>query len=408
MKIRYIFIILLVLQPGIRSAAQVYGCTDRLAANYDQAATVNNGSCIYNAASIAPVASLPLAETLTETSGLICWNNYIWTHNDNLDTNIYCLDTLRGNIIQSYPLSGVKNNDWEEISQDEGYIYIGDFGNNSGNRKDLKILKISKNSLTGGSPVIDSISFVYSDQTDFTPAANDNDYDCEAFIVSADSIYLFTKQWASEGTSVYSLSKNPGDHVAKLRASFDINGLITGAVYLEQKGILALTGYTGRLEPFLYLLYDFSAPDFFGGNKRKIDILLPYYQVEGIAASGNVKFYITNEHFSFRPLINVGQQIHVLDLSQFLGSFLDISFPLPDDQNNYIISPVPANDYLTVRSLPGLLPEDYALIDLSGQIVMTGRLTADTSVINVSGLASGMYILRIGNQKPRSYKVIRQ
>jgi hypothetical protein len=408
MKIRYIITILLVLQPGIRSAAQVYGCTDRLAANYVPAATINNGSCIYSAAGIAPVASLPLAETLSETSGLISWNNFIWTHNDNLDTKIYCLDTLTGNIVQSFPLTGVKNTDWEEISQDEGYIYIGDFGNNYGNRRDLKILKISKNSLTSGSPVIDSISYVYSDQADFTEAANDNDYDCEAFIVSADSIYLFTKQWASERTSVYSLSKNPGDHVAKLRSTFNVNGLITGAVYLEQEGILVLTGYSGRLEPFLFLLYDFSSPDFFGGNKRKIDILLPYYQVEGIATSGNTKFYITNEHFSFKPLINIVQQIHVLDLTPFLGHFIDISIPLPDDRNNYIISPVPVIDYLTVKSLHDLLPEDYALIDLSGQIVLTGRLTGDTEVINVSNLASGMYILRIGNQKPRSFKVIRQ
>ncbi|MBK7345152.1 MAG: hypothetical protein IPJ06_19870 [Saprospiraceae bacterium] len=36
-------------------------------------------------------------------------------------------------------------------------------------------------------------------------------------VVSADSIYLFTKQWKSLGTAVYALSGLPGDQIAELR-----------------------------------------------------------------------------------------------------------------------------------------------------------------------------------------------
>ena len=391
-----------------QSEAQTSGCTDRLAINHNQAATVNDGSCIYNPANVGPSATINLAGTLSETSGLIFWNNKLWTQNDNTDINIYSLDTLSGNIFHAFPLSGIPNKDWEEISQDDNYVYIGDFGNNSGSRTDLRIFRISKNSLAGNSPVIDSIKFSYSDQVDFSSGSNSTDFDCEAFIISRDSIYLFTKQWVSKKTSVYSLSKNPGSYTAKLRSSFDVDGLITGAVYLESERIIALSGYSDLLDPFVYLLYDFKGSDFFTGNKRKIALLIPYHQTEGIASSNAIKYYISNEHFSLAPLINVPQKLNIFDLSSFLGDYLGLPIPFPDEGNNFIISPVPAHDFIKIRSYSALLPLDYFLANLSGQLIKKGKLSSDTELISVSELASGIYFLRIGDEKKHIYKVIKE
>lgn len=387
---------------------QKYGCTDRLAINYDQFATINDGTCGYSPANIEALASLSLDGILSETSGLIFWENQFWTHNDNSDTNIYALDTLYGRIVQSYPLSRITNTDWEEISQDEDYIYIGDIGNNSGIRADLKIYRAGKNSILNNSAVFDSVCFTYSDQTDFTPNDNNNDFDCEAFIVSKDSIYLFTKQWVSNGTSVYSLPKTPGNYVAKPRSSFNVNGLITGAVYLEEERIIVLSGYSDRLKPFIYLLYDFNGSDFFSGNKRKIDVLLPYHQIEGITTTNGIKYFITNEYFSMSPFIKTTQKIHLLNLSPFLGDYLNLPVHHPDAENNFIISPVPAREFVTIQSLTDLLPADYILINLSGQIVKTGRLNSENSTVNISGLNSGIYFMRIGEEKRHSYKIVKE
>jgi hypothetical protein len=408
MNIRY-FILLLVfiLLSGI-TKAQIYGCTDRLALNYNSSASINNGSCIYNPANISPLGSLLLDDVLSETSGLIFWNNNLWTQNDNLDTNIYMLDTLYGRIVQAYPLTGIENRDWEEISQDEEYVYIGDFGNNSGNRRDLRIIKIRKVSLISGSPVIDSIKYSYSDQVDFTPASNATDFDCEALIVTEDSIYLFTKQWTSNHTSLYSLPKNAGNYTAKLRSSLDVNGMITGATYLGSERIIALSGYSNKLVPFVYLLYDFSGSDFFGGNKRKIGILLDFHQIEGITTPDGIKYFMSNESFSLFPVTNTPQKIHVFNLSSFLGNYLNLPIPVPDEENSFIISPVPAHDIINIKSLAGLLPADYSMINLSGRIVMTGRLTAEETTVSVSGLGPGLYILKIGEEKRHAYKVIKE
>lgn len=316
----------------IQSEAQVYGCTDPLANNYNPAATNNNGSCTYNSASVSPTASFNLSSVLDETSGLIRWNDQVWTHNDSQDINIYALDSINGSIVQTQPLSGVVNTDWEEISQDDAYIYIGDFGNNgNGNRTDLKILKISKSSVLGVSPVVETINFSYSNQVNFNPTGGNNtNFDCEAFIVSSDSIFLFTKQWVSNQTSVYSLSKTPGTHVANLKTTYNVQGLITGATSFLEENLIVLSGYSSSLQPFVYLLYDYTGNGFFSGNKRKINLSLAFHQVEGIATNNGLKYYLSNEAFNQFPF-NVPQKLHTLNLSAYLENYLT-SNNLPADR----------------------------------------------------------------------------
>lgn len=301
------------------SYAQIQGCTDRLAKNFNPKATENNGSCEYASAKIRVKYTKKLSDSIAETSGLIASENLLWTQNDDNDTNIYGLNT-KGKILKKINLEGVKNNEWEEISQDSMYLYIGDFGNNSlGNRKDLHILRIEKKSILNPAPAIDTISFSYSNQKDFETKieANTTDFDCEAFVVSKDSIYLFTKQWESEKTSVYSLPKNPGTHIAKLKETINVEGLITGAIKLPKEKGVVLCGYSHFLQPFVYLLYDYKKNDFSTGNKRKIKISLLFHQIEGITTEDGQLFYITNEATKNNIIYNP-QKIHTLDLSPYL------------------------------------------------------------------------------------------
>ncbi|WP_029272714.1 hypothetical protein [Flavobacterium sp. KJJ] len=305
------------------SYSQISGCTDPLSKNYNSNATINDGSCLYKTIKIKPQYSKKLSDSIKETSGLIAFNNLFWTHNDDHDKTIYGLDSL-GNIRKKITLDKVINNDWEEISQDGSFIYIGDFGNNyAGNRSDLKILKIEKNSFLEGSPNIETISFTYSDQTDFSKKkGNTTNFDCEAFIVSKDSIYLFTKQWSTSKTAIYALPNQPGDHIAKFKENLDVKGLITGATYLESKKLIVLCGYSKVGKPFLYLLYDFKNYAFLSGNKRRIELPLSFHQIEGIATSNGLNYYLTNENLVRKPIINVPQQIHHFDLSSILKSYL--------------------------------------------------------------------------------------
>ena len=305
--------------------AQTKGCTDPLAKNYNLAAKMNDGSCIYDTVIVSPVKSWDLSQSLVETSGLICWNHKLWTHNDDTDINLYAFDTNAVGMPEAYPLTGTKNIDWEELAQDSVYIYVGDFGNNAkGNRTDLKIYRITKSSILSKKPVVDTIRFTYQKQTSLQASpANKTNFDCEAFVVGKDSIYLFTKEWSTFKTSVYTLPKQPGAYMARYQSDCDIQGLVTGATYLESRKLIVLSGYLGTSQPysFLYLLYDFNDNHFFSGNKRKILLNLIYNQTEGITTENGLQYYVSNELFK-KSIFTSTQKLHIIDLAFYLKPYL--------------------------------------------------------------------------------------
>lgn len=267
-----IFFLLLHSAPSLFS--QVYGCTDPNAINYNPTATWNDGSCIYEPTSFTPQQYLELPASLDETSGLIFWAGGIWTFNDSGGLPvIYKVDTISGEIIQSITVLNAENTDWEDITQDEDNIYVGDFGNNNGDRKDLKVYKLDKSSIpsVGNAGVYAGvISFSYGDQHDFTPSYNANEYDCEAIICVDNKLYLFTKNWVSQTTRLYELPIVSGAYSILPVDSFDVDGLITGAGYSGDKNQVIMSGYK-NYKPFLFLLFDYYENEFYSGNKRRID-----------------------------------------------------------------------------------------------------------------------------------------
>lgn len=313
--LKYLFLVCLSSLSVIQLNAQLTGCTDPLALNYDAAAQSNDGSCLYPTSSVNFTSSLDLPASLQESSGLIYYNNAIWSHNDNSDLNLYQLNPNDASQIATQTILNCNNTDWEEITQDANYIYIGDFGNNSsGNRTDLHILRIAKNSLFTSTLSVDTIWFTYSNQTDFSASSGNNtNFDCEAFIVSSDSIYLFTKQWLNQQSTIYTLPKIPGTYSAQLKATIPVNGLITGANFQEDKRLITLIGYSSLLQPFLYLLYDFQGTNFESGNKRKVGLNLPFHQTEGISSENGIDYYVSNEYFS-NAFATTPQKLHTLNL----------------------------------------------------------------------------------------------
>lgn len=381
-------------------SAQVSGCTDPMSTNFNPLAEINDGSCMYANQSLTPFSAVMLSDTLQETSGLIHWNGRIWTQNDNADTNLYAINTSSGAIEMIKPLPGVLNTDWEEISQDENYIYIGDFGNNSsGNRSNLHILRILKSSVNAN-PEIDTIAFSYSNQTNFSAVQpNTANFDCEAFIVSADSIYLFTKRWGDKKTFLYALEKMPGSHIAMLRDSLDVQGLITGAHYMEDRKLITLCGYTSALQPFIYTLYDFPDRRFFSGNKRRFGISLTYTQIEGISTEDGFRYYLSNEKLGS---LNIPPKLHVIDLTDYFYPYFTADL-FEMDHEMLKLYPNPAKDLLHVDLSPALVGKSFAITDLSGKTVCIGKFTGTAMTIPV--FEKGMYTIQVDHAVVRKFFV---
>ncbi|HFB99210.1 MAG TPA: T9SS C-terminal target domain-containing protein, partial [Phaeodactylibacter sp.] len=222
----FTFFVFLLLQNNLKAQ----GCTDPQANNFDASAIDNDGSCEYNTTTYTLTQKAILSDVVVESSGLVFFDNQLWTHNDGGNPDkIYQIDTLTGEVIKTVIIVYSDNEDWEDITQDETHLYIGDFGNNNGNRSNLRVYKILKSELASGVANPELIQFSYADQTDFTPANNNNDYDCEAFFFYNDSLHLFTKNWIDNKTKHYVIPSSSGTYVANIRETLDVQGLVTGA-----------------------------------------------------------------------------------------------------------------------------------------------------------------------------------
>lgn len=110
-------------------------------------------------------------------------SNLIWTIQDSGNPNeIYGIDQ-KGIVSKTISISNTSNIDWEDVTSDqEGNLYIGDFGNNDNDRKDLAIYKINAKNLDESDVDFEyKITFSYPEQTDFPPKKKEFLYDCEGF-----------------------------------------------------------------------------------------------------------------------------------------------------------------------------------------------------------------------------------
>ncbi len=392
--------------------AQNCGCTDPLATNYNAAATLNDGSCVYASATITPTEIGELDSLLSGTSSMIFWDGNYWSCNDHGDGQLFLVDSTSAQISATARINGMVFYDMEEIDQDEQYLYFGDFGNNAGTRHDLRILRISKTDVSSSAPVIDTIWFEYEDQTDFTYTPQATDFDCESFIVSNDSIYLFTKQWTSEASTYYSLSKEPGHHTAHRRETYNVGGLITGATFLPEKRLVVLCGYDygdgdflTALHPFIVLLYDFSGNNFFSGNKRRLNFpTLAKDQVEAVATSNALDYFITNEYFATTQLgitIERPAKMQKLDLSPYLAHYLygDDTTAIADfsTKKTLRLFPNPATEYIQFDFAGECAGNTYTISNMEGKILRRSKVSSTR--IDIGFLPAGSYIFSIRDKR---------
>lgn len=238
------------------------------------------------------------SDTLKENSGLTFLKNELYTHNDGGNTSdIFRIDRRNGKILQKIP-TDLKNIDWEAITNDGRNIFIGEFGNNAGTRKDLKIYKIPMDSsFFAKDSTVTELPFYYPEQTDFTRRIINNDFDAEAMVYLNGKIHIFTKEWASRKTTHYILDPDAvGEQAAQKIETFDTGYVVTDAEYF--KGKLYLIGYTKKTEIFLTIFNETKPGVFFSEKPRKFYLgsSIKLGQIEGIAADEN-GIYISGEEF---------------------------------------------------------------------------------------------------------------
>ena len=352
-------------------------------------------SCITLQAQIENISEkYELPNTVSETSGLLFFNGKLITHNDSGDAaNLYELDTISGNIIRTITITNATNVDWEDITQDDTHIFIGDFGNNSnGNRQDLKIYKILKSDyLNNTSITSEVISFSYEDQTDFTSQPNNTNFDAEALSVYNNQLVIFTKNWKDNTVNAYTIPKTAGTHTAKKVSSYNSNGLITGSTYNKDDDSFLLCGYSPNGSPFLMHVKVNSITNdaIFSGIIERTDInpTIGASQVEGIALISGKKYFLSREKFSTvfngNPIV-LNQKLYRFDNGSFSPLSID-DFELSAFQ----IYPNPSEDVLLIK---GIDIKNLKIINANGKTILEQK---NNSSVDIKSFAKGIYFIQI-------------
>ncbi|GAA4888452.1 hypothetical protein GCM10023311_10450 [Flaviramulus aquimarinus] len=242
---------------------------------------------------------IDLPKTLNEVSGTETINNsnLIWMLNDSGNkARIYGLNK-KGEIKKEIKINA-KNKDWEDLASDEnGNLYIGDFGNNLNKRKNLAILKVNHDALNSSDKIdIERISFHYPDQNKFPPKKKSMYFDCEAFFHFNDSLYLFTKSRVKNDfgkTNLYKIPAKQGHFVAEFISSFsacnDLLCWITSADISSDGKQVALLS-----QKSVMVFSNFTSDDFFNGTVEQYDFSFES-QKEGVCFKDAQTLYITDE-----------------------------------------------------------------------------------------------------------------
>ena len=273
----------------------------------------------YGVSSFSKKFKLP--NKIDESSGLIKVDNRLWTLNDSGGRPaLYQIDEVSGRILKTLIIKNAHNRDWEDITYDDTYVYIGDFGNNRGNRRDLKVYKIPRASLrTESSIKAEIIHFFYSDQKSFKSKPQKNNYDCEAMVAYNGKLYLFSKNWQNQKSRLYELSTkantNRTKHQAKYISRFNIDGMVTGATLNKELNILLLSTYSSLLNVKVWAFTNFKGNNFFNGNAKRLNFKNTLNgQVEGITFIDNYKAYMSSESFR-KYIFSFDSTLYSLDFS---------------------------------------------------------------------------------------------
>jgi len=243
------------------------------------------------------VSKIVLPKIINETSGLEFYNNNFITHNDSGgEPSLYVFNEM-GEVIETIGLDKnpdfeIENNDWEDITNDNEYLFVADTGNNFGNRDNLNIIRVSK----GTDFMVDGIIEIsYSDQESFFPRPK-HKYDAEAIIVIEDKIALFSKDRENLNTDLYLVNKNQnGSQILTSEVSYDVNTLITGGDYDEDRNLLALVSYNSNGNQYLLLFKNFKLNDLENNTFKKFKIPLEQAQIEAVKIIDEKTFWVTSE-----------------------------------------------------------------------------------------------------------------
>jgi hypothetical protein len=244
-----------------------------------------------------------VSPSLSEISGIeFDKDGNLWAINDSGNsTEIHQIDSL-GKVNRSIKITNAKNIDWEDLTQDDfGHFFIGDFGNNNNERRDLTVYKIENPiDIKTAETEAEIIRFKFFDQDLNNTSDSIKNFDLEAFVFYKGRLYLFTKNRTKpfDGfTNLYRMEDYASNQKAKKVSRFKTcqagkyQCWITSAALTPDRKKLALLGSNK-----IWIFKNWKEDDFFSGELKEIDLGL-ITQKEAITFLNDSLLVIADENY---------------------------------------------------------------------------------------------------------------
>ena len=235
---------------------------------------------------IKSIVELP--KELSETSGLFCDVDGMYSLNDSGNAPIIYRINYQGEIIERTRLL-LTNKDWEAITADASSFYIADVGNNKGKREQVEIHKVNRSNVNDFTTI--TLKYEGNDASNNIPYAHD--FDSEAMVKHGDDLLLFSKSWKTGITHVYKVNEGEIEQTISTFASIDgLPGVVMGVDFDQHQNKFVITGYKsdpfGNFSTFMaQISKDFTLLDVWP--------LEQYKQVEGICVDNNGMYWFSEE-----------------------------------------------------------------------------------------------------------------
>ncbi len=263
-----------------------------------------------------------LSSELQEISGIIKGQDdtYLAINDSGNSSEIFVLNE-KGEIIKRVRVVNAENNDWEAITKDQnGFVYVGDIGNNRNNREDLVIYKIRTADIYNGNEVFASkIGIIYKDQKEFPPYGSQKNYDAEAIVVRYDRIYLFTKNRTnpySGYTYMYKIPNRVGKHIVTRYDSLYMGDALAQSWITDATLSRDLRHLVLLTHDRLWLISDFNRDQFLKGFVQEIE-LNSFTQKESVCFKNDSVLVLADEESDLSTgelyEINVAPEIALID-----------------------------------------------------------------------------------------------
>lgn len=242
---------------------------------------------------------LKLPSELSEISGLEKWNDStLIAINDGGNDPILFLLNLSGQITRKISVSNATNIDWEALAMDENYLYIGDFGNNMNERKDMCLYRVNRNEIaTLNEVTAEKMSISYREQKEFPPKDHERYFDAEAMTYFEGQLWIFTKNSTKpfDGKSFIYMVQFEANQTKilskvtelKLNKTSYLKDAITSACTDTDDHSIVLSTYNRLMK------LDFPKQGLSKSNLYKYPHI---QQVEACACLGERSYFISNEN----------------------------------------------------------------------------------------------------------------